>query len=271
MSTEKSYVLGTHDEEIARLGLQHSVWRPHAAAAWRRAGFRAGQTILDVGCGPGYATLDLAEAVGPTGRILAIDRSQRFLECLSARASALGLSHITPVHLDLDVDDLPACEADGVWTRWVYSFVAHPRRLLERAARGLRSGGVMVLHEYVDYGAWCLSPRVPEHEEFVEEVMASWRASGGEPDIGLHLPHWITELGLEVRSLTPLAEIARRADHVWAWPTAFVSSGVRRLVELGRMSEERAHAIIAAYETFADVPTAFQITPTVIEIIAVRP
>ena len=68
MADEKDYVLGTHDEEIARLGLQHRVWRPRVLDAWRRAGFTLGQTILDVGCGPGHATLDLAEIVGPRGR-----------------------------------------------------------------------------------------------------------------------------------------------------------------------------------------------------------
>ncbi|HTE44960.1 MAG TPA: methyltransferase domain-containing protein, partial [Gemmatimonadaceae bacterium] len=84
-SNDRDYVLGTHDEEIARLGLQHSVWRPRALAAWQRAGFNVGQTIVDVGCGPGYATLDLAELVGATGHVVAIDRSRRFLDALDAR------------------------------------------------------------------------------------------------------------------------------------------------------------------------------------------
>ena len=62
---DRDYVLGTHDEEIARLGLQHRVWRPRALDAWTRAGFTQGQTLLDVGCGPGHASVDLAELVGP--------------------------------------------------------------------------------------------------------------------------------------------------------------------------------------------------------------
>ena len=74
--TEKDYVLGTNAEEISRLGLQHRVWRPRALDAWRRAGFRAGQVILDIGAGPGYAALDLAEIVGPTGKVIALERSR---------------------------------------------------------------------------------------------------------------------------------------------------------------------------------------------------
>ena len=65
------YVLGTHDGEVARLGLQHRVWREAMFAAWRRAGIRTGWRVVDVGAGPGYATLDLAELVGASGEVLA--------------------------------------------------------------------------------------------------------------------------------------------------------------------------------------------------------
>ncbi len=84
--TEHDYVLGTHDDELIRLGLQHRVWRPRALDVWRRAGFTVGQTLLDVGCGPGYATADLAGIVGDRGQVVAVDRSERFLEVLRAIA-----------------------------------------------------------------------------------------------------------------------------------------------------------------------------------------
>ena len=45
------YVLGTHDEEIARLGLQHRAWRSRALAAWQKGEFGPGQTVLDVSAG----------------------------------------------------------------------------------------------------------------------------------------------------------------------------------------------------------------------------
>ena len=67
MASSKDYVLGTHDEEIERLGLQHRVWQQRAFEGWRSAGIGPGQTVLDVGCGPGYAALDLAELVGASG------------------------------------------------------------------------------------------------------------------------------------------------------------------------------------------------------------
>ncbi len=268
--TEKDYVLGTHDEELARLGLQHAVWRPRATDAWRRAGFTAGQTLIDLGCGPGYATLDLAEIVGPTGRVVAIDRSRRFLDALEAAARARGLTHVETLELDLAIDALPAVAAHGIWSRWIYAFVPEPRRLLERAARALRPGGTMVLHEYADYRSWRLSPASEAFDRFVAEVMASWRANGGEPDVGLDLPRWLGELGFEVRALTPLQDAARPHDHVWQWPRAFVRSGVPRMVETGRLTAEQGREVTAAFEAFEATPHAFQLTPVVLEIIARR-
>jgi SAM-dependent methyltransferase len=270
MPAEKSYVLGTHDEEIARLGLQHSVWRPRASQAWRRAGFTAGQTLVDLGAGPGYASIELAEIVGAGGRVIAIDRSRRFLDHLEARAHALGLAQIETLEQDLDERELPAFEAHGIWSRWLYAFVARPRQLLERAARALRPGGVMVMHEYADYGAWHTSPACPEFDAFVTEVIALWRSSGGEPDIGLDLPRWLAELGLQVRSLRLMSDAARSSDHVWQWPAAFVRSGLKRLLEAKRIDQRRAGEMLSAIETFERTPNAFQITPNVIEIIAAR-
>src|SRR5262245_10538022 len=121
---DDEYVLGTHDEEIARLRLQHDVWRVHARAAWQRAGFSSGHHIADIGCGPGFASLDLAAIVGETGRVTAIDRSRRFLDALTAAARSQRLSGIACLEHDLDQRvPLPVDAIDGAWVRWAFAFV----------------------------------------------------------------------------------------------------------------------------------------------------
>jgi SAM-dependent methyltransferase len=270
MSIEREYVLGTHDEEIERLRLQNAVWRPRATVAWRRAGFTAGQTLIDLGCGPGWATLDLAEVVGPSGRVVAIDRSRRFLGRLEAEVRARGLTQVETLELDLDVDEVPALEAHGIWSRWVYSFVRHPRVLLRRASKALRTGGTVAMHEYCDYRGWRTSPASEAFEGFVQDVIESWRESGGEPDIGMHLPGWLGELGFDVRHLEAISEVTRRGDFTWQWPLAFVETGLQRLVDLGRVDAERARRITEDYRRVLSDPFGFQITPMVLEIVAVR-
>jgi SAM-dependent methyltransferase len=267
---DRDYVLGTHDEEIERLGLQHRVWRPRALDAWRRAGFTVGQTILDAGCGPGHASFDLAEIVGPSGRVVAIDRSRRFLAALEGERRRRGLRNIECVESELDQADLPVAGADGAWCRWVFAFVPRPRDLLARIHRALRPGAALVAHEYFDYSTWRLAPRSPEHEEFVRAVTESWRASGGDPEVGFDLPRWLQEAGFAIRSLDPVIDVVPPSDFVWQWPKAFVYSGLRRLVDLGRLAPERAEAIGRAFAAAEADPRTLMATPAVLQIIAVR-
>lgn len=267
---ERDYVLGTHDEEIERLGLQHRVWRPRALDAWARAGFNQGQTLLDIGCGPGFATVDLAELVGPSGRVVALDRSRRFLDAMDLALQTRGIGNVEPHEHDLDHESFPDVSADGAWARWVFAFVTRPRDLLARAVGALKPGGVLVLHEYCDYRTWRLLPRSADHEEFVSLVMESWRSAGGEPDIALSLPSWLRELGLEIRSLRPILDVVPPSSFVWQWPRAFIEVGLQRFVALGRLDQGRAREIWESFRACEARPETLMVTPTVLEIIAAR-
>src|SRR6188474_3641016 len=106
MAAERDYVLGTHEEELARLGLQHRVWRPVVLDCWQRAGITVGKRVLDVGAGPGYATVDLAEIVGPAGEVIAVERSARFLEVARRACAARGLSQVRFREADVVEDEI---------------------------------------------------------------------------------------------------------------------------------------------------------------------
>jgi SAM-dependent methyltransferase len=268
--TERDYVLGTHDAELERLGLQHHVWRPHALDAWQRAGITVGQTVVVVGAGPGFATQDLAEIVGAGGRVVAVERSGRFLAALRARTTAMGLRNIDTIEADLLDAGLPAMAADAIWCRWVLCFVADPRTALRRMLAMLNEGGVAVFHEYADYRAWRLAPRGPSLERYVEAVMVSWRATGGEPDIALDLPAWLTAEGFKV-DVRPIVYAVPSSSFVWQWPVSFIETGSERLVELGFLTAGEAAAVRREVADAARAPGTLMITPTVLEIIARRP
>jgi len=270
MKSERDYILGTHDEEIERLALQNRVWRSRTLDAWRRAGFTVGQTLIDVGCGPGYASIDLAEIVGPSGRVVAIDRSRRFLDALESSRERLSLPQIEPHELDLDESALPQVLADGAWSRWVFAFVKRPRELLERVAKRLKPGAPWVLYEYFDYSTWQFAPRSLVMEEFVRLVMESWRAAGGEPDIGLDLPRWLEELGFDLKRLHPIIDVVTPKSYTWQWPKAFEQVGLDRMIDLGLVTRERARTMADEFVAREADPHALVITPAVLEIIAVR-
>jgi SAM-dependent methyltransferase len=267
--SERDYVLGTHDEEAERLGLQHRIWREPALDAFRRAAIGPGSSVVDVGAGPGFATTDLAQIVGPGGRVLALERSRRFVEILESRALRLGLANIEARESDVGENGFGEGFADACWCRWLLSFVTEPRRAVAHIAAALKPGGRAVFHEYGDYGAWRTLPPDRDLERFRSLVMQSWRDSGGEPDIALHLPAWLGDEGLEILAVRPLVHVVRKGDPIWDWPASFMASGAMRLAELGYIDGAEAARLAGALDRRPE--GSWMTTPMVLEIIARRP
>ena len=265
---DSDYVLGTHDAEIERLGLQHRVWRPRMLDAFRRAGITSGQHVADIGCGPGYAAIDLAEIVGASGQVTAYDQSARFLAHLRTMCQNRGLANVEIVEADLATFNFPHQIMDALWCRWVLAFVPTPERLVRQACLSLRPNGIAVFHEYLDYGSWCFMPSRPALERFVHDVIASWRSAGGEPNIGKDLPLMLERAGLDVISITPIIDVVTPDNFVWNWPEEFLKVNVSRLRELGRISKQEADEVLAEFEAVKAISGVRMVTPCVLEVIA---
>ena len=267
---EADYVLGTNDEELDRLGLQHRVWRPTVLDCWRRAGITFGSRVIDVGAGPGYATVDLAELVGPTGEVFAVERSARFLEFAKNACAVRGLSNVRFREADLMEDSLGKLAVDATWCRWVASFVSSPEKLINAIAAALRPGGVAIFHEYMDYRTWRLAPRRPAVESFVNEVMESWRATGGEPDVALDFPTFFRAAGLRIVEAQPRILTISPRDYAWQWPASFIEINLARLQELGRVDSAWVEAVRREFREAESDPMTLLNTPLFLEIIARR-
>src|SRR5204863_330944 len=171
MAAERDYVLGTHEEELTRLGLQHRVWRPVVLDCWQRAGITVGKRVLDVGAGPGYAAIDLAEIVGPTGEVVALERSQNFVRAMETTCRARSLANVRIHELDLMKGELPKGDYDFAWCRWVVSFINDQSLLIERLGGVMPKGSVAIFHEYGHYETWRFFPRLSMQERFREDVV----------------------------------------------------------------------------------------------------
>jgi SAM-dependent methyltransferase len=268
MATDRDYVLGTHDEELARLGLQHAVWRPVALDCWKRAGMTAGSSVIDLGAGPGFATVDLAEIVGPTGEVVALERSGNFVRALKENLRLRSCTNVKVHQLDLMTDDLPKGDYDFSWCRWVVSFVNEPAILIKKLGRVMRRGSISIFHEYADYETWQFFPRLPVHEKFREHVISTWRESGGEPDGAAGLPALLLKNGFVIRSARPHIFCLRPADEMWRWPATFIQVYLPRLQETGRIDQQLADDLRSALADAERNPNSLMITPLVLEIIA---
>jgi ubiquinone/menaquinone biosynthesis C-methylase UbiE len=268
MKKERDYVLGTNEEEILRLGLQHRAWRAVVLSCWYEAGITVGSRVIDIGAGPGYAAIDLAEIVGPTGHVTAVERSTNFVQTMKERCERGGLKNVDVREVDLMTDQLPAGAHDFAWCRWVASFVSDPALLIEKVAKTLRPGGRAIFHEYGEYRTWRLSPRLPSQEEFVERIIQSWSETGGKTDIALDIPPLLIENGLSIRFVRPRIFCLQPNEYMWRWMASFMASAPRRLLELGKIDQTFAEKLWSDFARVEADPTSLMITPLVLEIVA---
>lgn len=105
---------------------------------------KVGATILDIGCGTGQDTLDLAQAVGPNGRVIGIDSSETMVQEARARAAQAQL----PVEYVLaDATQLPFADAsfDGCQASRVFGHLREPKLAVAEMVRVVRPGARVVV------------------------------------------------------------------------------------------------------------------------------
>lgn len=263
------YILGNQRAELRRLGFQHQIWAAEAIRGWDAAGFGTGDTILDLGSGPGFCSRELAYRVGETGRVIAADFSESYLEFLRRERDLHGLN-IDIIHVDLHELSLPAESVDGVFCRWVLAWIDDAKPIVERVVGMIRPGGRFVAQEYYDWGSFGFHPSTPAIERGLEGALASFE-SAGDVDVGASLPGWFEELGLEVESVRSMTKICTPDDLDWKWPETFLRSYMPRLVDLGFLEKGVSDAALGELDQLLVTPGATCRWPLVTEVIARKP
>lgn len=269
-SEEYEYLLGTHADELLRLGFQHQVWAEQTARTWGHAGFGPGDRLLDVGCGPGYATFDLAHLVGPAGKVLAVDVSRRFLDHLQAQIAARQISNVRCELRDAERLNLPAASVDGAFARWVLCFTSDPQAVIAGVAHALRPGGRFAVLDYCHYEAFTVAPRAEAIDHVIRATAESFRIRGGNADIGRELPARMSRCGLEVQELRPVVRLARPRTALWQWPESFFANYLPTLVEMGLISESDSAAFQTAWRKRSEESASFFLSPPMVEVVGIK-
>jgi len=133
---------------------------PLGLAALERAAPRAGERVLDVGCGVGQTTLQLAERVGPTGSVLGIDISTPMLELAREKARAAGRSNVRFENADAQTHAFPPASFDLLFSRFGVMFFADPDAAFANLAKAVRPGGrvTFVCWQPVAANPWVREP-----------------------------------------------------------------------------------------------------------------
>jgi len=269
-SEEREYILSTDQRELQRLAEQHEAWAEHGRALFRRAGLKAGQVVLDLGCGPGYTSFALAEVVGPRGEVHACDLSERFLVWLAAEAGRRGhqqvRTHLGPV----EELALPSESVDAAYSRWLFCWLSDPLPALQQVARVLRPGGVLALQDYLDWGALRLLPRSASFDRMTKACLRSFAEGGSHIDVAERIPELAAAAGLELVEFEPIARIGRPGSPVWKWHEGFFRSYLPRLVERGAITAEDLEAWNRSWDEHA-ANAGFVFAPVLCDMVLRKP
>jgi ubiquinone/menaquinone biosynthesis C-methylase UbiE len=244
-------------------GHHESVLRSHRwRTAENSAGYllphlRPGQRLLDVGCGPGTITMDLAALVAP-GRLTAVEVTDDALALARAEAASRGVDGVEFVVTDVHALDFADDTFDVVHAHQVLQHVADPVQALREMRRVCKPGGVVAARDG-DYAGFTWFPEVPELDEWLRLYRQTARGNGGEPDAGRRLLAWAREAGFE--DITPTADVwcyATPEDRQWwggMWADRIVQSDIARsIVASGAASEEDLQRLSAGWRTWAGSP-----------------
>ena len=236
-------------------GHHESVLRSHR---WRTADnsagyllprLRPGMRLLDVGCGPGTITMDLADLVGPGGRVTALERTEDALDLARAEAERRGTTDVDFVTGDVQGLDLPDDSFDVVHAHQVLQHVDDPVRALREMRRVCRPGGTVAVRES-DYSAFTWFPAVPELDRWLADYLEVARSNSAEPDAGRRLLSWANAAGFSaVTAGSSTWCYASPEDRAWwggLWADRVVGSA------LAEQAVERGFATAAELAELAD-------------------
>lgn len=150
--------------------------------------------LLDLGCGPGSITLDLAELVAP-GRVTGVENVEPPLTTARAQAARRGVDNVTFEEADGTALPYPDDTFDVVHAHQVLQHVSDPVRVLTEMARVCRPGGTIAVRD-ADYEVMTWYPPSTGMTTWLDTYRAIAKANGAEPDAGRYLRSWARRAGL---------------------------------------------------------------------------
>jgi len=192
-----SYAFGKFErtaEELERLKLQATVALSLERNVWKRVGLEAGMQVLDLGCGPGFTSCELAKFVGP-GAVTGLDISEELIAVAEQAKAVEKVENVSFRIGSIYELDLPAGGFDFVYARFVFQHLKDPGLALRNVLRVLKPGGILCVLD-IDDNWTSFSPASAAFLRFIRKAGAGQRRKGGNRLIGSQLYGLMCQNGL---------------------------------------------------------------------------
>ena len=246
-----------HHESV----LRSHTWRTaENSAGYLLASLRPGHDLLDVGCGPGTITIDLATRVAP-GRVVGIDRADDVIAQATAAAAEQGVENVRFDTGDVYALDLGDASFDVVHAHQVLQHLTDPVAALEEMRRVLRPDGVLGVRDS-DYAAFAWAPHDSLLDRWLELYHELTQRNGAEADAGRHLLGWVQAAGFtDVQAFSSTWTFADPESRAW-WGGLWAdrveqSSYASQAIEYGLSDAEELTAIAAAWRRWVERPDGY--------------
>jgi 2-polyprenyl-3-methyl-5-hydroxy-6-metoxy-1,4-benzoquinol methylase len=262
------YILATGGKDVKRLRLLHEVYGPGTEALFRRVGLRAGQRVVEIGCGSGNIACWVARQVAPHGSVMALDIAADQVEQARQQAQTQGLQNIEFQVADAYAPRLPEGSFDLVYCRLVLSHLTRPAAALA-AMRALARPGGLVVCEEIDIGCWLCDPPAAAMDRFFKLNAVLGERRGENFCLGASLHRLFHEVGFVRPEVGVNFALALRGEGKRLLGMTFAEFAPE-LVQEGLASQEETDRVTAELMTLADDETVLFGFPLVVQVWAVR-
>ena len=228
----------------------------------------SGMSLMDVGCGPGSITVELADIVSP-GRVFAFDVSETAVEAARAVVADGGHTNVEIAHGN--VYGMGEERFDVIYAHQVLQHLSDPVSALVEMKQRLNPGGLVAVRDS-DYAGMFWAPRPPAFDRWRELYHEMNRRLGLESCAGRWLPTWVSEAGFTDINVTSSTwtHATPEARAIWgsAWQKRVLdSSYAEHAVRMGLASEDELQEISDTFAWWADQPSAMWVV-THVEVVA---
>ena len=193
MKNPGTYIIRGGLEGQKRIEVLARVLWPTTSRLLAEVGLAPGMTCLDLGCGGGDVTLQLAASVGPQGHVIGVDMDETTLGLARRSATRLGLANVQFRRLNVQ-DWVDASQYDCIYARFLLTHLADPLGVLRQMLRVVRAGGVAVVED-IDFGGHFCYPPCVGFDAYVRLYRAVAARHGADADIGPKLYGMLLDAG----------------------------------------------------------------------------